>query len=92
MPVPHFDLLKTDSATAARRGRLRTRHGATGLVPFLIQRYGRLAALASLLHAILKFLSPEMISAKGRLKARAFFAGTRTALRQSDLSASAVSA
>ncbi len=25
---------------------LRTRHGATGLVPFLIQRYGRLAALA----------------------------------------------
>ena len=27
MPVPHFDLLKTDSATAARRGRLRTRHG-----------------------------------------------------------------
>ena len=23
----HFDLLKTDSATAARRGRLRTRHG-----------------------------------------------------------------
>lgn len=27
MPVPHFELLKTDSATAARRGRLRTRHG-----------------------------------------------------------------
>ncbi|MEO0054719.1 MAG: queuine tRNA-ribosyltransferase [Verrucomicrobiota bacterium] len=27
MPVPHFDLLKTDTATAARRGRLRTRHG-----------------------------------------------------------------
>jgi queuine tRNA-ribosyltransferase len=27
MPVPHFDLLKTDPATAARRGRLRTRHG-----------------------------------------------------------------
>lgn len=26
--------------------RLRTRHGAAGLVPFLIQRYGRLAALA----------------------------------------------
>jgi solute:Na+ symporter, SSS family len=26
--------------------RLRTRHGATGLVPFLIQRYGRAAALA----------------------------------------------
>lgn len=26
--------------------RLRTRHGATGLVPFLIGRYGRLAALA----------------------------------------------
>lgn len=25
---------------------LRTRHGATGLVPFLIQKYGRLAALA----------------------------------------------
>jgi queuine tRNA-ribosyltransferase len=27
MPVAHFDLLKTDPATAARRGRLRTRHG-----------------------------------------------------------------
>jgi queuine tRNA-ribosyltransferase len=27
MPVPHFDLLQTDPATAARRGRLRTRHG-----------------------------------------------------------------
>lgn len=27
MPVPHFDLLKTDTATAARLGRLRTRHG-----------------------------------------------------------------
>jgi queuine tRNA-ribosyltransferase len=27
MAVPHFDLLKTDAATAARRGRLRTRHG-----------------------------------------------------------------
>ncbi len=27
MPVPHFDLLKTDTSTAARRGRLRTRHG-----------------------------------------------------------------
>ncbi|MEN9841537.1 MAG: queuine tRNA-ribosyltransferase, partial [Verrucomicrobiota bacterium] len=27
MPVPHFDLLKTDTTTAARRGRLRTRHG-----------------------------------------------------------------
>ena len=27
MPVSHFDLLKTDTATAARRGRLRTRHG-----------------------------------------------------------------
>ncbi|MFH1497403.1 MAG: tRNA guanosine(34) transglycosylase Tgt [Verrucomicrobiota bacterium] len=27
MPVTHFDLLKTDSVTAARRGRLRTRHG-----------------------------------------------------------------
>ncbi|MFM9971856.1 MAG: hypothetical protein ACKVQK_26035 [Burkholderiales bacterium] len=26
--------------------RLRTRHGATGLVPFLLQRYGRAAALA----------------------------------------------
>lgn len=26
--------------------RLRTRHGATGLVPFLIQRYGRAAAIA----------------------------------------------
>jgi len=27
MPVPHFDLLLTDPHTAARRGRLRTRHG-----------------------------------------------------------------
>ncbi len=27
MPSAHFDLLKTDTATAARRGRLRTRHG-----------------------------------------------------------------
>ncbi|TAG27069.1 MAG: tRNA guanosine(34) transglycosylase Tgt [Verrucomicrobia bacterium] len=27
MPVSHFDLLHTDTATAARRGRLRTRHG-----------------------------------------------------------------
>ena len=27
MPVSHFDLLKTDTVTAARRGRLRTRHG-----------------------------------------------------------------
>lgn len=27
MPVAHFDLLKTDTATLARRGRLRTRHG-----------------------------------------------------------------
>jgi len=27
MPVAHFDLLKTDTATAARRGRLRTLHG-----------------------------------------------------------------
>ncbi len=27
MPVPHFDLLRTDPHTAARRGRLRTRHG-----------------------------------------------------------------
>lgn len=27
MSVPHFDLLKTDAATAARRGCLRTRHG-----------------------------------------------------------------
>src|SRR5690606_18764769 len=25
--VAHFDLLKTDTSTAARRGRLRTRHG-----------------------------------------------------------------
>ncbi len=27
MAVPHFDLLRTDTQTAARRGRLRTRHG-----------------------------------------------------------------
>jgi queuine tRNA-ribosyltransferase len=27
MSVPHFDLIKSDTATAARRGRLRTRHG-----------------------------------------------------------------
>lgn len=34
--------------------RLRTRHGATGLVPFLIQRYGRLAALAFTLAILIR--------------------------------------
>lgn len=33
---------------------LRTRHGATGLVPFLIQRYGRLAALAFTLAILIR--------------------------------------
>ena len=40
----------------------------------------QLAAMMSALHAVLKFLSPEMVSARGRIKARAFFDGTRTAL------------
>lgn len=78
---------RTDDLT-----RVRAWHLGFSRVYVIRKHHGRLAALASLLHAILKFLSPEMISAKGRLKARAFFAGTRTALRQSDLSASAVSA
>jgi Na+/proline symporter len=34
--------------------RLRTRHGATGLVPFLISRYGRLAALAFTLAILIR--------------------------------------
>jgi len=34
--------------------RLRTRHGATGLVPFLIQKYGRLAALAFTLAILIR--------------------------------------
>ena len=33
---------------------LRTRHGATGLAPFLIQRYGRLAALAFTLAILIR--------------------------------------
>jgi Na+/proline symporter len=33
---------------------LRTRHGATGLVPFLIQRYGRLAAIAFTLAILIR--------------------------------------
>lgn len=33
---------------------LRTRHGATGLVPFLIQRYGKLAALAFTLAILIR--------------------------------------
>jgi solute:Na+ symporter, SSS family len=34
--------------------RLRTRHGATGLVPFLIQRYGRAAAMAFALAILIR--------------------------------------
>ena len=34
--------------------RLRTRHGATGLVPFLISRYGKLAALAFTLAILIR--------------------------------------
>jgi len=34
--------------------RLRTRHGATGLVPFLISRYGRLAAIAFTLAILIR--------------------------------------
>jgi SSS family solute:Na+ symporter len=34
--------------------RLRTRHGATGLVPFLISRYGRLAALSFTLAILIR--------------------------------------
>jgi Na+/proline symporter len=33
---------------------LRTRHGATGLVPFLIQRYGRFAAVAFMLAILIR--------------------------------------
>src|SRR3970040_321191 len=34
--------------------RLRTRHGATGLVPFLISKYGRIAALAFTLAILIR--------------------------------------
>lgn len=78
---------RTDELT-----RVRAWHLGFSRVYVIRKHHGRLAALASLFHAMLKFLSPEMVSPRGRIKARAFFAGTRTALRQADLSASAVSA
>jgi GT2 family glycosyltransferase len=77
---------RTDELT-----RVRSWHLGFSRVYVIRKHHGRRAALISLLHAVLKFLSPEMISARGRIKARAFFDGTRTALWKTDLSASAVS-
>lgn len=77
---------RTDELT-----RVRSWHLGFSRVYVIRKHHGRLAAMASVLHAVLKFLSPEMISARGRIKARAFFDGTRTALWKADLSAPVVS-
>lgn len=77
---------RTDELT-----RVRSWHLGFSRVYVIRKHHGRTAALISSLHAVLKFLSPEMVSARGRIKARAFFDGTRTALWKADLSASAVS-
>lgn len=77
---------RTDELT-----RVRSWHLGFSRVYVIRKHHGRLAAMMSVLHAVLKFLSPEMVSARGRIKARAFFDGTRTALLKTDLSASAVS-
>ena len=43
----HFDLLKTDSATAARRGRLRTRHGMVETPIFMpVGTYGAVKSVS----------------------------------------------
>lgn len=77
---------RTDELT-----RVRSWHLGFSRVYVIRKHHGRRAAMVSMLHAVMKFLSPEMISSKGRIKARAFFDGTRTALLNTDLSAPAVS-
>jgi N-acetylglucosaminyl-diphospho-decaprenol L-rhamnosyltransferase len=71
--------------------RLRAWHLGFSRIYVLRKHFGRDAARAAVSHAVLKFLSPQMLTTRGRIKARAFMAGTQTALRQGDVLASAKS-
>jgi len=59
MPVAHFDLLKTDTVTAARRGRLRTRHGLVDTPIFM--PVGTQGTVKSLTPAHLREIGAQII-------------------------------
>lgn len=66
---------RTDDLT-----RFRSWHLGFSRVYVIGKHRGKLAALLSALHAVGRFLSPEILSARGRMKACAFLSGTRAAL------------
>ena len=66
--TPHFQLLKTDSVTAARRGRLQTRHGVVETPIFMpVGTQGTVKSLTPAhLSEIYEYIGPDSISLRRR--------------------------
>ncbi|MEY4983580.1 MAG: hypothetical protein RIR62_1846 [Pseudomonadota bacterium] len=73
----------TSTPPSAEATRFRLWHQGYSKVQVLRKHYGDMAARGALFEAFLKFVSPEMLTAKGRRKARAFLGGVRAALSRS---------
>lgn len=65
---------RTDALT-----HLRSFHLGFSRIYVLRKHFGQWAALGALAHALVKFVSPQILTQHGRIKAQAFLAGTKNA-------------
>lgn len=82
----------TSTPALAKVTYARSWHLGFSKVHVLRKHHGKQAASRVLIEAALKFISPALLTGRGRIKARAFLAGTLAALRNPDLVAEMVPA